>query len=278
MTRLRIKPILSMLLAVATGGCMHLTTPPTPLPGGARPPIVIQKQFKVAALAFEVHRAVEPEIATFGNAIPAMIVTELRAQSRFSIYEGGGIRVQGKNEAPVTEEKASLFVDAYLSGTITSLEPEQVCFDVRLSNAVNHEVLFARAMCAKVQQAAAPKKSFSVDRDAIRRLADDLARSIKQIGSGTVTSADGKLVFINKGAKSDVMPGMVAYIVGTGDSSSDSAVNQAAEQYTGVSAASANQAPTVVGELYVVSVEDSRSVGVLYKGDYALPGDTVFFK
>jgi len=276
MTRLRIKPILSMLLAVATGGCMHLTTPPTPLPGGARPPIVIQKQFKVAALAFEVQA--EPEITTFGSAIPAMIVTELRGQSRFSIYEGGGIRILGKSGAPVTEEKASSLVDAYLSGTITSLEPEQVCFDVRLSNAVNHEVLFARAMCAKVQQALAPKKSFWVDREAIRRLADDLARSIKQIGSGTVTSADGKLVFINKGAKSDVMPGMVAYIVGTGDSSSDSAVNQAAEQYTGVGAASANQAPTVVGELYVVSVEDSRSVGVLYKGDYALPGATVFFK
>ena len=36
--------------------------------------------------------------------------------------------------------------------------------------------------------------------------------------------------------------------------------------------------PIVVGEIYIVSVEDQYSVGVLYRGSYAIPGDTVFFK
>src|SRR5512145_1231290 len=200
--------------ALLVTACARLATPPTPPPTGARPRILVQKQFKVGTLAFESHDNADPEIAVLGTAIPAMVVTELRGQSRFSIFEGGGIRAQGKKDAPITEARAKDVVDAYLSGTITSLASDQVCFDVRLSNAVNHEVLFARNTCARITPADAKKPSFSVEREAIRRLSEDLARSVKQIERGAVTSADGHLVFINKGADSDVLPGMVAYIVG----------------------------------------------------------------
>ena len=38
------------------------------------------------------------------------------------------------------------------------------------------------------------------------------------------------------------------------------------------------KSPVVVGEMYILSVEDSYCIGYLYKGDYAVPADTVFFK
>jgi hypothetical protein len=60
----------------------------------------------------------------------------------------------------------------------------------------------------------------------------------------------------------------------------DAAIHTEVQRYTGVDPAglATLATPVIVGEMYVVSVEDHYSVALLYKGSYALPGDVVFFK
>jgi hypothetical protein len=148
-----------------------------------------------------------------------------------------------------------------------------VCLDLRLSNAVTHEVLYARSVCV-------PLDGGKVDRPAIKRIADEIALAVKQVGNGTVISADGRIVFCNLGRRDGVSRGMVAYIVGTGDTVHDPAIHQVVQRYTSVDPAQllVVAAPVMIGEMYIVSVEDRYSLGTLYKGSYALPGDTVYFK
>jgi hypothetical protein len=266
------RAIILVLLATFALACRPSKMPPTPTPSPARARMLVQKQFRLGTLDFGG--------SEIGDALPAMLLTELRALGRFSVKEGGGIRT-GRGDASLgaalSEKTASEYVDGYLSGTITSRDAQQVCFDVRLSNAVNHEVLFAKSTCAPLQSAA---DTMLPDRDAIKRLADEITRAIKQVGHGKVTAVDGELVFIDKGADADVMPGMVAYVVGTGDSVSEPAIHMSVKDYTGIDPAQLVGAatPVVVGTVYIASVEKEYSVGLLFLGDYALPGDTVFFK
>jgi hypothetical protein len=291
--------VLSAATLVLLAACGAPPQPPTPPPNSVRNRLLAEKHFKLGALDFGRRGGTGPLWSGLEQAIPAMLLTEVRALGRFSIYEGGNIRA---DQEALNENTASKLVDGYLNGTITSETPTQVCFDVRLANAVNHEVLFARTACTGLVPAPAgggptptiaapplvtagglvvvPEPSMTPDREPIKRLADDLSRSIPQVSFGSVTSADGAIIFVDKGAKAGVLRGMVAYLVSTGDTVHDNSVHQQVSQYTSVDPSSLATAstPVIVGQLYIVSVEDAYSVGFLYSGDYALPHDTVFFK
>lgn len=263
--------------------CGH-NAPPLVNPQPPRPRILFQREFRLGTLPFG---KIAGDTRELGTAIPAMLLTELRDGGRFAIYEGGSIRsaiyeggsprsakLEFTKELPLNEANASDYVDGYLSGTLTSVSGQQTCLDLRLSNAVTQEVLYARTVCAAIAS------DGRVDRAAIKRLAEEIARAIKQVGNGKVISADGQLVFCDRGAQAGVSRGMVAYLVGTGDTVHDPAVHLEVQHYTGADPAQLATAttPIVVGEMYIVSVEDQYSVGVLYKGRYAIPDDTVFFK
>ena len=241
-----------------------LVSPQTP-----RERIHTQREFRLGT--FDVGEAIGDR-RELGKVLPAMLLTEQRDGSRCAIYEGGNIRAQSTS-APLDEGNASKYVDGYLSGTFTSVAGGQACLDLRLSNAVTHEVLYARPVCIAIEDT-------GVDRSAVKRIAEEIARAIKQVGNGKVTSADDRIVFCNKGQEAGVSRGMVAYIVSTGDTVRHPKLHEAVQRYTGVDPAQLATigTPVIVGEMYIVAVYKEYSVGLLYRGSYALPGDTVFFK
>ena len=276
------KVLLALFALFLVASCVKQQQPPIPLPAKARARFYVPKQFRLATFDFgrrgasaQNDKGSTTSTGGLETAIPAILLTELRETGRFLVYEGGNIR--GTGGEALNEKSAAEYVDGYLSGTITSEYKDKVCFDVRLENAHNHEVLFAKNMCAGYVSAA---NTMQPERDAIKRVAEEISRVIKQVSYGQVISADGNLVFVNKGKKHDVVRGMVAYLVSTGDSFRDPSVHHLVQEYTGVDPAGAviGHTPVVIGEIYVVSVEEDYSLGVLFKGDYALPKDTVFFK
>lgn len=232
--------------------------------------LVVEREFRLGT--FDFGRA-SGDGGDLSNIIPAMLATELRANARFSIYEGGNIRSDEQNEL-LNEKNAKNYLDGYLSGTITLASPQQTCFEVRLSNAVSYEVLYSRSSCVALGERG------QVDRSAVKRIAEEIERAVKKIGYGKVTSSDGKMVFFDKGTRSGVSRGMVAYIVATGDTVADVDVHRAVQSYTETepSRLATAAVPVVVGEIYVSAVEEEYSTGILYNGEYVLPGDTIFFK
>jgi hypothetical protein len=206
-----------------------------------------------------------------------MLLTELKDIGRFNIFDGGNIRI-GDGKEPINETTAKNHnIDGYLTGTITGVTSSQVCFDARLVNANNHEVLYAQSSCVNYRGQLA---TGSPDRSGIRRFAQDVSRAIKKVSHAKVLSADGQVVFISKGKSAGVIRGMDAYIVATGDSVATASIHQTVEEQTGVDpgALSTSKAPVVVGHIYVIEVHKDYCLGWLYRGDYALPGDTVYFK
>lgn len=264
------------VLAVTSCSCLGLNfekkKPPImplvePLRGRAR--ITTGQEFRVGTFSFGAEKG---EGADFCDIIPAMILTELHSGGRFSVFEGGAIRTS--TGQVLNEQAAKQYLDGYLSGTITSLSSQQVCFEVRLSNAINHEVLYGRGMCAPISD------KRQLDRAAIKRISDDIERSIKKIGNSVVTGSDGTTVFFDKGSEAGVMRGMVAYVVATGDTVRDPEMHRAVETFTGSEPGGlgAAAAAVIIGEIYVNAVEEGVGVGTLFKGDYVIPGDTLYFK
>jgi len=298
----RLNPLFALCVALAATHCVPAGSssappafaPPTP----QREPLTADKKFRIATIDFGNDGNGNDPLTV---ALPAILLTELEKEDRFSIHEGGNLRRRLEcSLAPpakdggrpisdcvsreiIREDNASEFADAYLGGTITSKRVAsdgsgEVCFDVRLSNAINHEVLFAGSACTALAATAAG--GVSPAREGLQRLAAEISRAVKEIGFAKVLSADGKLVTVDKGASAGVIRGMVAYVVATGDTISDPAFHAAVQQYTGVNPAADAWAstPAIVAEVYVVAVEPNHSIALLYKGDYAVPGDTVFFK
>ena len=264
-TRSLVRACLLAVSACAT------TLRPITSPQQPRQRLVLQREFRLGTFDFG---KIAGDVNELSNVIPAMLLTELRDVGRFAIYEGGNIRSDSPGGELLNEANASQYVDGYLSGTLTTFSGQQVCFELRMSNAVTHEVLYARAMCVAVEG------GIHVDRGAIKRIAEEITRAIKQVDNGKVTGVDGQLVFCDKGADMGVSRGMVAYIVGTADTAHEPEIHKEVQQYTGVDPAGLATigAPVVVAEMYIVSVEKAYSIGIVYKGSYVLPGDTVFFK
>src|SRR5687767_12198586 len=76
-----------------------------------RPRVLSQREFRLGA--FDFGRA-EQGASELGNAIPAMLLTELRNGGRFATYEGGNLRFS--DSEPLNEANASQYMDGYLSG------------------------------------------------------------------------------------------------------------------------------------------------------------------
>lgn len=266
---------LALLGALGTlGACIPLSfnsdkEPIVPTVGAnhTRPRISAAREFRLGVFDFGGGRDSERDLA---DIIPAMILTELRYGARFSVFEGGTIRLR---EDPLNEANAKDHVDGVLSGTVTMVSPQQVCFDLRLANAVNFEVLYSRNVCVPVVE-----QRLS-DRSSLKRVAEDIERSIKRVAYGKVTSADGNVVFCDKGSNAGVLRGMVAYVVATGDVVQDPEIHRRVHAYTSATdTPTIGAAPGVIGEMYIIAVEPEYSVGVIHRGSYMVPGDTVFFK
>jgi hypothetical protein len=237
------------------------------------PMLMVEKAFTILTLDFGTASDGEKgSHGTLNKALPAALLTELQTTGRFSIREAGAIRGEGL----FAERNADRKADAYLSGKITSESDKEVCFDVWLSNATSHAVFYARSTCVELTAGEADRPGrLALSRPAINRLADDIARSVKQVGSALVTSVTGRYVTVNKGSDADLLVGMPGYLVATGDGAKEDATHRAVMAYTGAKPTGA--VPSVVAELYVVSVEKDRSVCRIGRS-YAVPGDTVFFK
>lgn len=261
------------MLGLLSASCALATRPPLPTPSAPRERLVVRKEFRVGAFDFGRTSSEDESEVRLREAVPAILLTQIQEEGRFAVYEGGNIR----GPETLNETTASKFVDAYLSGTITSLTKSQICFDVRLSNAYSHEVLYATQACAQVT---ARDETVDIDREALQRLATDISRAVKKVGNGQVLSVDSSLIVIDKGADAGIIPGMVGYVVATGQTVEDPKVHDEVRQLTGYSAASSRTAglPVIVGELYVVSVEKDFCVAVRISGSYILPEDTVYFK
>ena len=269
------------LVASGVVGC-KTTFPPLPQPTATRARLIIQREFGVAAVEFgrqNVEKDASP--VNLANAIPAALLRQMREVGRFSMFDGGGLRLDGPQKGLVrnaqtrtglalNETTANRFVDAYLSGTLLSSNGTQVCFNVRLANAVNHEVLYAANTCV----------ASAGDRRALRRLAEDISRSVKRIGNAQVKSVYGKRIIVDKGGNSGIIRGMAAYVVATGENVTDPKIHQQVQAATGFNTQETITAGSdvVVGELYVSEVNPDFAVCYMYKGDYLVPGDTVYFK
>jgi hypothetical protein len=208
----------------------------------------------------------EPGIheAEFTLAIPAMLAEELHDQGRFAVYSGTAF-----NETAAKEH-----VDGYLSGTVIKVSRDQVCFELRLANALSHELIYTGHACVPLE------KDQQLRRDSMKRVAQDLGRAVGKVTNAQVTGTDGAIVYLNKGETAGVVRGMVAYVVGTAERASDATMLNAVKEYTGVgpSFVRGRTSPVIIGHLYILSTDDETSIGRLYEGDYAQAGDTVYFK
>ena len=281
-------PIL-LLLSILSAACIPHRTgmPPIVSPGRVRQTLVVGKQFRVVVFDFgSKDDSKQENNAYLERALPAMILSSLKKETvgprdhqipRFAVYDAGIAR---RNQAIIEEKNANEFADAYLTGTIVGRRTDEVCFEARLANAVNHEVLFVAATptCAKLKPGDAgahPK----IAEAAIVALAAEITKAVLTIEKAKILSADGKLVVVDKGSDAGVLAGMPAYIVDTGVATADPAVAKLVGEYSTVpEAESVERAPAIIGEIYVLSVERKHCLGLLFRGDYALPGDSVYFK
>jgi hypothetical protein len=246
-------------------------------PGFVRSNVVCTKQFSVAALDFG-YTGAEGWVEDLRRSIPAMLLTELFGEGRLAVYDGGSIRLPVSDEL-IKEATASQFVDGYVSGTITSHVlangTGKVCFDIRLSNAKNHQVLFAQPACVSVRR---ESDTLALERNDIRGVATAMSAAVKQVPAGSIISAEGDLVTINRGTSAGVTRGMMAYLTADGDGRPNKIVDGVVGRLVPSALARTGGMSAVVGEMYVTSVEADRSLAVLFRGDYAVPGDAVYFK
>lgn len=298
---------LPLLLAMFPG-----CAPVRPLVSPLRPrtPLLVSRALRVGILDFG--RAGSPEgqharvTATVSAASQLFTALAKRTTDmpRFTLFDHGNLRSGG----PLTEGNAGrppFELDVLLTGTLLSPTDQQAgaCYDVRLINAVSNELIRSYGRYCPDQA----KGGTSAE-----NLADGIAK-LEQGSQATVTSVQGRMVIIDKGRKSNVLRGTVARLVAGGDTmlslhKVQGRATEAAERlretaprrkemrervmrYSG-----AAQEPTlermtielqgheerlieeVVGEIYIAAVEENHSVGVLFRGEYALRGDLVFFK
>jgi len=269
----------ALLLALVASGCVIETAapkgmPPIVSPEEARRGLIVGKNFRIVVLDFGAKESTDTGLE---RTLAAMVLTELKNDKRFAVYDGGIAR---RGDVLVNEENAKESADAYLTGTVTARHQDEVCLDLRLANAVSREVLFARWECAKLKAGEKEWPANTTERQKITRMAQDISRTIKKLEPAKVVSADGRMVVINKGSSDDVLRGMPAYIEDTGSSIGESAIDDVVRSLSGIKPEKSGlrAPPAIVGQLYILSVEDYRSIAILFDGERALPGDTVVFK
>jgi hypothetical protein len=274
-------------LLVLAGCVPMLGVPPIAPPGHVRQTLHTGKRLRIVVLDFgaKPETNADTEKAALERTIPAMMLAELKKArefsdpseptERFEVYDGG---IERRQKAEIEEGNAHEVADAYLTGTLLSRKEGKVCFEVRLVNAVNYQVLTVRSACARVRNEQAGTDP--VEPEPVMAIIDEIGRAMQPLQAGTVLSADGKLLIVNRGRALGVLPGRIAYLVDRGIADPDKNVTTWVHRYASIPAFENEvRAPApIVGELYVLSVEKDYSVGLLYKGDFAVPGDVVQFK
>lgn len=257
------------------------SAPPTPPIEYARPRLIVGKEFKVGMLPFAsgqgdphgLHIVVPSMIlAELGN------VTEAKKPQRYATFEAGVL----EQRSSLTEGSAGESLDGYINGTITSTSDSQVCLDFRLSNAFTHEVLATSSKCIGLDRqgrGALPRQ------EGIHDLAFEISDQLGQPEPAKILNIDDQILTIDKGIDDGVKRGMAAYLreVGVAERSPDEHAGLL-RAFTG-SPGSDEPPPSgkghdqiVVGEIYILSVDQSTSIGVLYRGSFPLAGDVVEFK
>lgn len=284
------------------GACSSL--PPTPPLTRLRQLLIAYPHLRVGVLNFGGAHGAN---ADYARTIPAALLMELKELDRFIVYEAGGIRID--NSASMNEDKAKEIVDMYVSGTISSVSSGQVCAEFRMANAVSHEVLYVGSHCIPNGEGERHNK--------LKIVAKEIAASvaIDKIGGAMAEKVDDTLIYLDKGENDGVRRGMIADLIAKGEyvySQREEVLKQVTE-VTGVTkditliasecrtakSESAGRSkrstvenntsgncgtrqpinmPHIVGALYILSVQPQTSIGILYKGDYALRGDSVRFR
>lgn len=297
----------SMVLVFA--GLLTGCTRPILMPTPARPPLLTAKEYRLGVIDFgkaapsDTHPSDRVGPTVTG---PSRIFTHLARElnpvpaaepPRYTFFDHGTLRAGG----PLNEQNAykAHQLDAYLTGTVRTGDH---CHDLRLVNAVSHAIISSYAGYCEGEESTV----------AGRLIIDPL----KNPGVAVVSSVKGTVIVINRGYDKlkAMRSGMMARLVAGGDtllaiaSRADRAqpqtpeamiassgrqrelVRQRVRAFTGVDPA---QVPVrsklrrgeigeiveeVVGEIYIASVEREYSIGILFQGDYALPGDLVVFK
>ncbi len=291
----------SMLLALpllVTSACttMYVAKRPIPAPDSVRSQVFFHKEFRLAVFDFPG----DPEKEMWGlrQSVPAMLTTALKdlknvstesgdlVESRFSVYSGGDPRISRDNTEELTGDQVQIVVDGYVSGAITRADSSEVCFVTYLHSAYTQELLWSDEVCSRLEGEEVRRPSERV----VERLASNLSRTLPQIALANVVSAEsgtfgeqvGHFVEIDKGARHAVKRGMVAYAVAASEAVPTEGIGDRVQAFTGQNVAAGQggalaEGP-VVALLYVVSVEEERSVARVYSGSHLFPGDKVFFK
>lgn len=326
-TMVIVKRSLSLIVFLSLVSCGTLSAPPIAKPAPVRPALSVYEHFRIGALNFGDAREYgmrtneqSTPVDNMGRMLPAMLLSELETTGRFAVYEAGAIRAGSGFKPVLSEATATGMVDGYLSGTITGWDTTlgQVCADVRLSNAYNHEIMHTSHLC--MTASISPDK-MGIDRASLKKLAQEIARAVKRIGYARVIGAEGRRVLVDKGTRNGIKRGMVAYLRDTGSAEQDTIVHAFVSEFTGVAnpaepvadmgstpatsdtaaggvangvtggvanpvelsqpalnSTAQRQLPQVIGELIIIHADEYSSLAELVRGGYALPNDTVFFK
>lgn len=258
------------LLSLFLSACAVTLLPPAP--NRARQRLVHYKELRVAVLDFTPWYG---EKGDHSKTIPAILLSELETGGRFSSHESAGF--QGKIDG-----SGDKYIDMYVSGTVVSMTSNQICVEVRMSNSVSHEILYSKLHCIANQEPGRRKN--------IKVIANEIAKSVDKdnISLGTVLGVDGKMVILDRGTKVGVKPGMIADLMAASerlDTARHPVLYNRILDYTKLLAEEGlirkqplSEVPIIVGSVFIVSVAEGYSMGVLFRGDYASPDDKARFR
>lgn len=296
----------ALIFASLLSGCI---TRPLVMPTPPRTPLLAYKQYRLGVLDFgkaapsERHPSdrVGPTVSG-----PSRIFTQLARElnpltaaepPRYTFFDHGTLQAGG----PLTAQNAykQYKLDAYLTGTVRTGDR---CYDLRLVNAVSQEIISSYPGYCEGEEAKVTNQL--------------ITEPLKNPGVAVVSSVQGQFVIINRGYDKlkSMRSGMMARLLAGGDTllAISSRVSKAEPQtpesmiekskfqredirlrvrnFTQVDPSRVPEriklrrpgipeiVEEIVGEIYVASVEKEYSIGILFNGDYALPGDLVVFK
>ena len=276
-----------MSIACATDGPRPTLPFPTPQAIEPRPQIAATRKFSLAILDFDATSdATSEKLGASGLRVtlPAMLATELQRDGRFQVHEAGNLRRPLGSEL-LDEASSSQNIDGYVNGTIVTArasetgETEQVCFEVRLSNAYSHAMMFARSICSAVR---VPNATLGVERAGVKQVALEMSQALTRAPSGRVVHVSGRHVYIDRGRAEGIKNGMVALIIPTARTARDEHSLKLVSDYTGIAS---SEIPPIeergaIAQITVLALseEPHRSIALLVRGGRVAVGDTVLFK
>ena len=283
-----------LVLCMCLSSCIYHVKRTIPLPNSLRNEIAFHKEVKLAV--FDLRGGLSNKVNLgLSQSISARLMTELKnvprfdktnktiPASRFSVYPGGDVPIARTNLRSVAGlEKAQEIapVDAYVTGTITSLDNRKTCFELQLINSYNLEILWSTNTCLRLRQDGTMAQ---LEMAGVKRLAYAISRALPKVGHCEVLAAEGKArILLNAGRDMGIKRGMLGYAVASSEVVEDSSIKEIVINYTGVDkvqdGGSKRHQQVTVALLYITSVDDNTSTAYIYRGSYLVPGDQIYFK